>query len=119
MSREALAEWLHEAADYIEKNGWWRGSLRGPNRKQVCSLGAILYCRGLTEGDENMDEVREVAWAICEALGIQLSEPQVAVNELVQWNDHAAKNKEEVVDLFRKAEKIAIGGFDPDKGVPL
>jgi hypothetical protein len=114
---EDVAIWLGQAADYIESHGWWRGALRGPNRKQVCSLGAILFCRGYTGGDQYHPEVQEVCTAVCSAIGayklFEWTDPQ-SINELTEWNDNCCTNKQMAVDTFRKAEKIERAGFDPD-----
>lgn len=118
LSRKALAEWLHDAADYIEENGWWRGALRGPNGKQVCGLGGILFCRDMSSDEESALEVKEVCYAVMQAIGND-APLAVAHTELVSWNDHEVSEKQEIIDALRKAEKITVGGFDPDKGVPL
>jgi hypothetical protein len=119
LSRNQVAEWLHNAADYIEENGWWRGSYRGPNGRQACTIGGILFGNGLTKDDDELLEVREVCQAVMQVVTGANVPVVTATTEVAMWNDHAAKDRQEIIDALRKAEKIAVGGFDPDKGVPL
>jgi len=40
MTDITVADWLAEAGDYLEHNGWWRNSMLGPNRRQACATDA-------------------------------------------------------------------------------
>jgi hypothetical protein len=106
---KATADVLAEAGDYLESHGWWRGGLRGPNRRQVCALGAILFSQGLNEGQAKTKPVLQAVNAFLNALPEEFQ-----TGAITSWNDHDAKNKQEVLDIFRKAEKIERAGFDPD-----
>jgi hypothetical protein len=122
---KSVADWLAEAADYLEQHGWWKGALRGPNGQQACSLGAILFSQGLTERDAryadsaDAERIQQVCAALIRAMPEEyqgFSDPTVAVNVVTNWNDDGDRHKQEVLDTFRKAEKIERAGFDPDEG---
>lgn len=117
---KTTADWLAEAAAYIEQNGWWKGALQGPNRRQVCAVGAILYSQGLTEADINngpdSDRIHQVCAALLRAVPEQDPGLWSEVGAVTDWNDRTVTSKQEVLDAFRKAEKIERAGFDPDAG---
>jgi len=106
----------------MEKMGWIRDEMR--NSYGVCSLGAIEY--GLKEelfGSTPMGQVPikdrmaygELARNVTTALAQVLPEGQgSAPNQVINWNDVVAKDRQEVLDTFAKAEKIERAGFDPD-----
>jgi len=114
----SIADWLDAAADYIEKNGWWRGSLYGPNKNQACSIGAILRAGNLDTSAQDAKEVREVCAVLMIAVnGRPLKDSMYATNEVASWNDdtaNGARDRQDVLDMFRKAAKIDRAGFDPD-----
>lgn len=107
-----LADILADAREYIEEHGWWRGHNRGPNGRQVCSRGAIIYSQGWNERHMTMEQC-EVYASLEELLMEAAGDGDV---EITAWNDDkaGAKNKQHVLDTFAKAEKIARTGFDPD-----
>jgi hypothetical protein len=126
LSQERLADILADAREYLETHGWWRGSLVGPNGKQVCGLGAVLYSQGWnniagTVPVEHKDEVDQVLAAVMEQVGYAKASPEVlrkyATTNFTVWNDDikaGAKDKQHLLDAFAKAEKIERAGFDPD-----
>jgi len=120
MTDITVADWLAEAGDYLEHNGWWRNSMLGPNRRQACAMGAILFSQGLGECAVSSPAVTRVAFALQQALAPdKVTYPvtdanSMVVNNITYWNDSLAENKQEVLDAFRKAEKIERAGYDPD-----
>ena len=115
MDEKSDADIMADAREYLEKNGWWRGHLLGPNGRQVCGMGAVVYSQGWEKevsplGTEfrNRSRVLEILGKVVDAWGIE------GYGEFTNWNDNHAKNKQEVLDAFAKAEKIERAGFDPD-----
>lgn len=116
---EALADVLANGREYIEKNGWWKDRLVGPNGRQACLVGGLALSLGYPkwQAEAGEDDLRVVM--ACEALAnlidIERAYPtQGHVTFVEHWNDHVAEGKQEVLDLMAKAEKIARAGFDPD-----
>jgi hypothetical protein len=111
-----IADVLADAREYQEKNGWWRGSLRGPNGRQVCMRGAILYSQGWKWGRMTREQ-RDLDQAVNQTLLQAIGPENNYWGSIEGWNDdneQGAKNKQHVLDVFAKAEKIARTGFDPD-----
>lgn len=115
------ADVLAEAREYLESHGWWRGALRGPNGRQVCGLGAILYSQGwesrFSNGikQENAEQVGRILDKLLKVTPLDAMDRNwLPGSDFTSWNDHAAKDKQEVLDVFAKAEKIERAGFDPD-----
>lgn len=105
---KSVADILHESRQYLEEHGWVRGRLEDGGR--VCAVGAIRYSQGWDSNNleqEDLDKLFEVI----DRLEVVLDRPH---SYLAEWNDMAAKNKQEVLDLFAKTEKIELAGFDPD-----
>jgi hypothetical protein len=119
------ADILADAREYLESHGWWRGSLRGPNGRQVCGLGAIVYSQGWETistgtytGRHHEQVTRLMGKLLAVALKVRKGTPHAA-HDFTSWNDHLAKNKQEVLDVFAKAEKIERAKFDPDQGLSI
>jgi hypothetical protein len=116
MEKKSDADIMAEAREYIERNGWWRGGLRGPNGRQVCALGGLVYSQGWGNKSGNgynteyMEDVERILGKLHAVLSIPGSDGWV----FTSWNDKIAKDKQEVLDVFAKAEKIERAGFDPD-----
>ena len=120
--KKSDADVMADAREYIESHGWWRGALRGPNGRQVCGLGAILFSQGWSNSAGNgfMGQHEEQVTRILNKL--LTVTPLDAMDrrwlpgaDFTTWNDHAAKDKQEVLDVFAKAEKIERNdGIDPD-----
>lgn len=112
------ADIIAEAREYLEENGWWRGTLVGVNGRQVCALGAILFSQEWTALTDHRVPVEvEVVVKVSEAVmrGVRSVHPEVPPDRsLSGWNDAEAKNKQDVLDCFAKAEKIERLGYDPD-----
>lgn len=112
------ADRMADAREYLEKNGWWRGSLVGPNGRQVCGMGAVAASQGWLVHD--MRGQRIVAGGRFISVQRIVSKVMTANGEnkwdFVYWNDHIALDKQAVLDAFAKAEKVERAGFDPDKG---
>lgn len=112
---KSIADILADAREYIETHGWWRGSLRGPNGRQVCSQAGIVFSQGWTWAGMDLEQkqiVHAVDMTLLQAIG-----PDNFWGTVEGWNDdkeRGAKNKQHVLDTFAKAEKIARTGFDPD-----
>lgn len=106
----SVADWLADAGDYLESHGWWKGNLRGPNGRQVCAYGAILFCQGLRRTDHLNPAAVAVAKAFMRAVPRVESGPCMNIFEdmdITCWNDGYAENRQQVLDIFRKAEKLA------------
>lgn len=111
---EETADLLAGTREYIEKNGWWRGALVGPNGKQVCLLGALVRSMGL--GDETSVYRDPKGMLAIHAIHGVLKQ-RFGPFGIPEWNDNCdigAKNKQDVLDVLAKAEKIERAGFDPD-----
>lgn len=132
------AEVLHESREYLA-NGWIQGELiqercncgectealeHDYDPIGVCSLGAILYSQGYNSEDAIealppvvKDAINRLAQTIrptpweSETVPGRVVAPQ---HVIVDWNDSPERTKQEVEDMFAKAEKIALAGFDPD-----
>lgn len=113
------AEMLAEGRAWLESHGWARGDLHDGD--YYCALGALLASQDLlTNNDTTPGGLRKVRPAVKIMVHdvLERSHEDVA-SCLTSWNDSTAQNKQEVIDLFAKAEKIARAGFDPDKGVEV
>lgn len=78
---------LIDAADYIEKYGWWQGDLGcGPNGER-CAGTAI----------QESEYESGAIFRLTKYLGLE--HPY----EIVDWNDHPARTKEQVIDVLRMA----------------
>jgi hypothetical protein len=112
-----LADILAEAREYIETHGWWRGALVGPNGRQVCSIGAIVYSQGWVNpyNHQQYDPAYEMELGrVSRAMLAAIRGHSIPLRCLSDWNDNWAENKQEVLDTFARAEKIARAGYDPD-----
>ena len=119
---DEIADVLAAGREYGEKYGWWRNRLIGPNGKQACALGWLLKSQGLTERDIRVRNFRyyrtrrviRATQAIMRVVWENTDRDDCSIDELTHWNDHKAENKQQVLDVFAKAEKIERAGFDPD-----
>jgi hypothetical protein len=96
------ADHLDSAADLLEDNGWCRGSYStGTGAK--CAVGAIFKAAdGLGEIQRQcFDLVAQDPLVKNGQEGRGLS----AESEIVEFNDRKAKNKRQVVALFRRAAR--------------
>lgn len=122
----SVADLLAKSQEYIETHGWIRGQIRDPQTGAVCSLGAIEYAmkqelRQYREDDEWFVEFqrtrakryRDVVVALCKALPGRCSS-RIGSAQVIYFNDQLAKDKQEILDAFAKAEKIERAGYDPD-----
>lgn len=113
-----IADILADAREYIEKNGWWRNALRGPNGRQVCARGAIVYSQGWSRRKEfdlrptTVNMMSEVEAAVMKVVRerYQDADPLAEFWDITEWNDNVAEDKQEVLDTFMKAEKIERSG---------
>lgn len=109
---KSVADVLAEAREYLETHGWWRGHTQGPNGRQVCALGALICSQGHAHNSG--------AWVtdlLLVSARTRLENLLPPGDTLMCWNDdkeNGAKDKQAVLDLFAKAEKIERAGFDPD-----
>jgi hypothetical protein len=114
------ADILAEGREYIERNGWWRGSFRGPNGKQVCAMGAIVASQGWLNtlghiNTEQRDRAERIAAKVLAAATYTTDRFGRTHLRLWDWNDAELTTKQMVLDAFAKAEKIERAGFDPDE----
>ena len=118
---DAVADVYAASREYLEREGWWKGNVLGPNGQQVCLLGAIIYSQGYTE-ERDLDErpllktaVQNLAKMIDPSWGTTLDPYHLSAPTFVAtWNDEGERVKQQVLDLLAKAEKIERAGFDPD-----
>lgn len=124
---ERIADLLAATRERLEKKGWWRGSLVGPNGQQRCVIGAMDYVLGIenyrTQMPERDTELRKATNDLIMSL---VERPRLSLplrgkesrlrtpTALEDWNDWFAKDKQEILDTLAKAEKIARAGYDPD-----
>ena len=120
---DKIADVIAEGREYIEKNGWWKNRLLGPNRKQACMLGGLLFSQSLGEQDLNTGSPRAVKVRLAMITVAQTIKKHMSgdycpndhdSDTITHWNDHFAKDKQEVLDVLAKAEKIERAGYDPD-----
>jgi len=123
---KSVADILADAREYLEKHEWVRGMIAENgidenNRRQVvgvCAVGAICYSQGWLDikkpmlEREHVRENQKVQAALYKVLG-DLPESD-EYDCVAEWNDYVAEDKQQVLDLFAKAEKIERAGFDPD-----
>jgi len=114
---DEVADAIGAVADYIEKNGWWRGGLVGPNGRQVCIMGGVL--RSLSLMDDVPSSVGRHPYGIpmVSRINTTIFTQRGYASGITDWNDdpeHGAKDKQDVLDVLRTAEKIERAGFDPD-----
>ena len=114
---EQIADAIGDVGDYIEKNGWWRGSLFGPNGRQACVMGGIIRSLDL-DNDSAVTLGRHPLGGPMINRIVTTIEARGYGGTIPDWNDdaqHGAKDKQDVLDLLAKAEKIERnGGVDPD-----
>jgi hypothetical protein len=123
----SLADWLAATREYIEKNGWWKGRLIGPNGNQACTVGAALFSANMGEDKAQCAQMQELCVSVYRAIpqnqrpgGVpELFLPVLAPGFVMNWNDEKERTKQEVLDVLAKAEKIERAGYDPDGGTAL
>ena len=114
------AEILADSREFIEIRGWVRGTLVDAGGR-VCSLGGIVFSQQWdqegewNDGNEYADEVNYVMTFLILAMGFDPEDypGNDATSKIVSWNDNLAEGQQQVLDIFAKAEKIALG-LDPD-----
>lgn len=113
---ESVADLLAASREYIEKHGWCKGRYED-GYGRVCSVGSLPAAMGIKYYNfwdmatpEQRTQLRDAEQALLNALGT----PNVPIPH---WNDAPDRTKQDVLDLFAKAEKIERAGFDPDKGI--
>ena len=121
---DEVADALANGREYIEKNGWWRGHLVGPNGHQACALGGLLLGNGQEAKDAVFRKNLVLQAAVVRLAGVidsdyrRRSNSHVVVNTsaIADWNDRKTrcKDKQDLLDTFAKAEKIERAGYDPD-----
>lgn len=117
MYEKTDAEILAESREYLESHGWWRGSTVGPNGRQVCGMGAVIYSQDWARvaGDVRVDHRPDLDRILAKVMLVIRPEYTPlpfasAVDQFMLWNDNDAENKQEVLDVFMKAEKIERNG---------
>jgi hypothetical protein len=118
---DQVADAIGNGADYIEKNGWWRGGTVGPNGRQACLVGGLLLGNGYHRDEEGLLRSDPILSGAVVRLA-DLIEPQGYTEGsenwfVTHWNDSKRKcrSKQQALDLMRRAEKIERTGFDPDE----
>ncbi len=125
MTDKSDADILAEAREYVVDHGWTPNVMRDGDG-HVCTLGAIV-CSQYWYGEDHEDwecsrefisDLRRLGQKLLRALGVT---EEYALNDglspIAKWNDEMVENGQQVIDLFAKAEKIELAGFDPDEGV--
>ncbi len=86
------------AADVIERQGWYQGSLQHPVTGAVCAAGAVRVAVDLQVkyGTPDWQEAADRYNAVVDALRAQLGGWSVP-----RWNDSAERNADEVIGAFR------------------
>lgn len=121
MNRDAVAENLERAADYLRMNGHVKGRLFGDaagGLRPACAIGAIResatdVCLGLsaTAGWAAVFLAQQVGKRVdgfvTPALLLDIS---LAQGKVVTWNDHRDTTAEQVVDLMLETAKDLRNG---------
>lgn len=104
---------LREAAEYIMENGWHQGSLRGPDGKSACALGALQQVHN---AQIVVDKNAEEYWADVQRLAIFLREEYGLFSPLASkidparvvfmFNDSEITSKEDVLLAMKKAAEL-------------
>jgi len=116
---EQVADSLAEAREYIEENGWGQLQMVAEDGS-VCAMGAIVMSAGAKQRLSGYQDpvVLPAVVALARAIGSRSTldslEQGIAVGVVVGWNDHVARDQQQVLDMFAKAEKITRAGYDPD-----
>lgn len=120
------AEVIHEAREYQETHDWIQHAV-GNHSGGVCMWGSLLVSQGYplqgcTVTGENAlldPTIRKVLRIVASLLPPPFRCPtairsiEYDLNDITGWNDYDYREKQEVLDLWGKAEKIALG-MDPD-----
>jgi hypothetical protein len=94
-----VSENLEEAADRIEKSGWWDGSPYVSMESKFC-IATSITCRPGSKGEEQL--------AIARVLGFDTNlTPNHIVRAIIDWNDTPGRTQQEVLDVMRAAAKLA------------
>lgn len=133
-----LADILAESREFLENHGWARGEFMLVENEYdetgeevvswetvgYCAMGGVLYSQGISEDECIVDpRSRAVADALSRVLGLKTHHADectesgtcsCVINWITHWNDDDAKDVQEVLDVFAKAEKIERAGYDPD-----
>lgn len=108
MRDERIAAVLERSAALLEEQGWIQGEYTGYNGNggiAHCSVGAIRAVCG-NGGGIYWDQAEE--W-LCRALGHDPAAVTSPQHFIVRWNDEIGRTKQEVLDAFHKAAKLALG----------
>lgn len=104
---DLIADIVDDGADYIEKNGWHKGDLyekgHDHDHPPACFMGGLIQGNQYEDGS-NKVQLYYVVTRVQEALEMPGS--------LAAWNDHAAQDKQEVLDKMRLAAKRIRGSHD-------
>ena len=116
---DQVADAIGNGADYIEKNGWWRGGTVGPNGRQACLVGGLLLGNGYDRVEEGLLRSDPMLAQAVARLASLITPEDGTGSEMwfvTQWNDGKSqcRDKQQALDLMRRAEKIERTGFDPD-----
>ena len=108
ISNEQLADWYDATADYIEVHGWTRKQLCDRKTGAVCASGALCAIVapemfGLVKAHVPVVITGSYTFWM-EAARRTMTGPRTG-KPLSYWNDHMAKDRFEVIDLFRNRAK--------------
>lgn len=101
-----IADYIEQAAQYIEVHGWCQREYETPNGN-VCAMGALASVTGydfLFNGEAVWELYRDVR----HALGVYVSsntDPEFWTNRygvaISEWNDHPEQTADEVIKTMR------------------
>ena len=75
-----IADLIADTREYIEKHGWWRGALFGPNGSQVCIFGAMYRALGKDRIDGLTPVMSDAAIFIVDQINTNgLSKPVIGI----------------------------------------
>lgn len=107
------ATFLTETADFLEKQGVYKGYLHdgnpNPTKRCYCTLGAMHAVFGSKYDDRN-HAVQHANFDLMESTkGIlrDLIEPVLGSPSIPDWNDDPERPAEEIIATIRKAAEIA------------
>jgi hypothetical protein len=108
-----IADVLEDAADHIERHGWQQGAY-GTAGAPTCLRGAVRAVQvgllGRAGCEQESDVLAYAATAIGPDIGwtmVATGDPYVDAVLIPSWNDRDGRTQQEVLDVLRKAAKLA------------
>lgn len=108
LDNDYIADFIDEAADILEKDGWIKGSAHGHGQgtptedlQGHCALGSLDHVyvkRGWMACSNGV-------WKSAYHRLLDRLRREAPSHDLIHWNDDPARTKQEVLDFFRATAK--------------